>query len=87
MKLSLRAKLVVSFLAVIAITGATGTSVGVYLIGSAMVREAQNKVILDLNSARHIYEDRLTDIQRTLEFTATRRLAVEGALRRGDRQR
>ena len=86
MTLSLRPRLVVSFLAVIAITGATGTSVGVYLVGGGIVREAQSKVTLDLNSARHIYEDRLADIQRTLQFTAIRRFAIREALRRGDRE-
>ena len=50
MRLQLRGKLIVSFLAVIAVTGIIGTAVGVSLVGSGIVREAQNKVTLDLNS-------------------------------------
>ena len=84
-KLQLRPKLVVSFLAVIATTGAVGTTAGVYLISSGIVREAQNKVTLDLNSARQVYQNRLEDIQCALEFTALRRFAVREALRTGNR--
>lgn len=85
MRLLLRGKLVVSFLAVIAVTGIIGTTVGVYLVGSGIVREAQNKVTLDLNSARQIYQQKLLDIRHTLEFTALRKFAVREALRTGDR--
>jgi len=85
MRLQLRGKLIVSFLAVIAVTGIIGTAVGVYLVGSGIVREAQNKVTLDLNSARQIYDQKLLDILLTLEFTALRKFAVREALRTGNR--
>ena len=85
MRLQLRGKLIVSFLAVIAVTGIIGTAVGVYLVGTGIVREAQNKVTLDLNSAHQIYQQQLLDIRLRLEFTAMRRFAVREALRTGNR--
>ena len=84
MKLQLRSKLVASFLGVIAVTGAISTAIGVHLIGTGIVREAQHKVTLDLNSARHIYAEKLKEVQCALEFTALRRYAVREALRSRD---
>ncbi len=82
----LRSKLVVSFLTVIAITGIIATIVGQRLIESGIVREAQQKVNLDLNSAHQIYEQKLKYIEGTLIFTAMRRFSVKEALRKGDRR-
>ena len=86
MKLMLRTKLVLSFVTVIVITGAVATAVGVHLISSGIVREAQNKVTLDLNSARQIYEQRLNNIETLVSFTAIRQLSVINALKEGNRE-
>jgi len=86
MKLMLRAKLIISFLAVIVITGVVATIVGIRLIGIGIVREAQNKVALDLNSARRIYSQRLESIELLLDCTAMRTFCVRRALLEGDGQ-
>jgi two-component system NtrC family sensor kinase len=81
----LRSKLIIGFLTVIAITGAVSTAVGVHLIGSGIVREAQNKVTLDLNSARQIYDQRLARIRNICRFIALRDFQFPRPL--GDSQR
>lgn len=86
MRFSFKARLTVSFLAVIAITGTVAGIIGVHLIGSGVLREAQNKVDLDLNTARRIYENRLTEIRSALEFTAMREFGVKKALQEGRRE-
>jgi len=72
MGISLKAKLVVSFLIVIAISGFITTIVGVRLIGSGIVKQAQEKVRMDLNSAREIYSHKLEGIENVISFTAIR---------------
>ena len=86
MKVTLRKKLVMSFLTVIAITGFVATIVGIYLIGDRIKKEAQNKVSLDLNSARQMYVHKLRDIEKTVAFTAMRKFAVIEAMQKGNRQ-
>ena len=72
MRLTLRLKLVVSFLIVIIITGSIATFIGSHLIDKGIVREAQSKVTLDLNSALQIYEQRLDDIVKGIKYPAMR---------------
>jgi len=86
MTITLRTKLVVSFLTVIAVTGTFATVVGVLLIGDRIVQEAQDKVAFDLNSARQIYQQTLADTENTLAFTAMREYEVKEALSRRDRE-
>jgi len=76
----LRTKLTGSFLVIILITGIVATGVGIHIIDRGIVREAQNKVELDLNSARQIYEQTLQDIRMNVVFTAKRTFAVQRAL-------
>jgi two-component system NtrC family sensor kinase len=84
MKSPIRLKLVLSFIAVIVVAGIVATAAGIHLIGSGIVREAQNRVNLDLNSAHQIYEQKLNEIENVLKYTAIRRFAVQEALSRGD---
>jgi len=72
MKMSLRSKLVVSFLAVIIICGLAATVVGIHLIGDTIISQAQDRVRTDLNSARHIYQDEIRGVKATLRLTAQR---------------
>jgi hypothetical protein len=51
-KTSLKAKLVISFLAVIVICGVVATLVAIRLIGTGIINQAQDKVRTDLNSIR-----------------------------------
>ena len=52
MKLSLRKELIISFLAVVLVTGSFATLVGVFLIGKGIIQLVQDEVRIDLNSAR-----------------------------------
>jgi len=84
--MSLRTKLVTSFLIVVLITGTTATLVGVNLISNGVIRQAESKVRLDLNSAREVYQERVREIDTVLRFTAIRSVTVRQALLNGDRQ-
>lgn len=79
MKTSLKAKLVASFLVVVTICGLIATVVGVRLIGSGIVKQAQEKVRMDLNSAREIYNHELRDIEDVVYLTSIR-IFLKGAL-------
>jgi two-component system NtrC family sensor kinase len=72
MKTSLKTKLVASFLIVVTISGVVATIVGVRVIGNGIVRQAQEKVRLDLNSAREIYGHKLKDIENVVLVTSIR---------------
>jgi len=72
MKISLKAKLIISFLAVIIICGLVATVVAIRLIGTGIISQAQDKVRIDLNSARHIYQDEIREVESLLRLTAQR---------------
>ncbi len=72
MKISLRTKLVISFLAVIIICGLIATLVAMRLIGKGIINQAQDKVKHDLNSAREIYREEIENIRDIVRFTALR---------------
>jgi len=72
MRISLRGKLVLIFLAVIALSGAITVWTGVRLIGNEIVDRAQDKVRLDLNSARLVYRQSLEDVTAVVRLNAQR---------------
>jgi len=72
MKISLRTKLIISFLAVIIICGSVATLVGIRLIGTGIINQAQDKVKNDLNSARQIYREETENIKDIVRFNALR---------------
>jgi two-component system NtrC family sensor kinase len=84
-KISLRTKLLVSLVSVILISGVISTVAGVRLIGDGIIKQAQDKVRTDLNSAREIYNELLKDARSTTRFTAMRVL-VRGAVAKKDRR-
>jgi len=84
MSISLRAKLAVSFLIVVVVSGVVATVMGTRLIGDGIIAQAQSKVRLDLNAAQEIYDYKLRDIQNILGFTVIRE-SVQEALLRQDR--
>ncbi|MBI5361255.1 MAG: cache domain-containing protein [Planctomycetes bacterium] len=69
---SLRTKIIVSFVIIVVITGATATVVGVHLIGERIIKQAQEKVGTDLNSAREIYLNEVNSIKTIVRLTAER---------------
>ena len=72
MRISLKAKLIVSFLAVIVICCLVATLVTIRLIGTGIINQAQDKVRIDLNSAREIYREESENIKDVVRFTALR---------------
>jgi two-component system NtrC family sensor kinase len=72
MRKSLKTKLILSFLSVVLISGLISTIVGARLIGDGIIRQAQDKVRLDLNSAREVYHDKHENIKDIIRLTALR---------------
>ncbi|GAH39809.1 unnamed protein product, partial [marine sediment metagenome] len=64
--------MITSFLAVIIICGVVATLVGMQLIGTGIIGQAQDKVKNDLNSAREIYREETDNIKDIVRFTALR---------------
>ena len=83
MRLSLRDRLLSSALSAVLVTGATTVIVAVWMIGDTIVGQAQEKVRLDLNSARLVYEGVLADVRKGVDHTAVRFFLRE-ALATGD---
>ena len=81
MKISLRTKLITGSLAVIMICGLAVTLVGIHLIGTDIISQAQEKVRTDLNSARHLYQDEIEKIKDTVRFTALRFFITDALLK------
>lgn len=71
-KIPIATKLILSFLLGIVITSAVFIAVGVQLIGSRVVAEAQERVRNDLNAAREIYLSELSQVNTAVRFTAGR---------------
>ncbi|MBW1701822.1 MAG: cache domain-containing protein [Deltaproteobacteria bacterium] len=70
MKITFRNKLISSFFIVIAITGAFSTFIGIKLIDKSIVPRIQDKVRVDLNSAREIFQGTIDDIQDVIRLTS-----------------
>ena len=83
MKILLKTKLVTSFLAVILICGLVATFVGTRLIGTGIIRQAQDKVRIDLNSAREIYRQEGEYLKDEVRLTALR-FFIKDALLKND---
>ena len=82
----LRAKLIISFSIVIIIGVFLSTIIGIRLIGSTIIRQAQDKVRLDLNTAREIYHEEAAAIKTTIRLTASR-FFIKDALKADDLDR
>jgi two-component system NtrC family sensor kinase len=71
-RLSLRTKLILSFLVVIAVGGLISLSVGSRLVRNTLISQAQAKVNHDLASAWMVLNEKLQDIKDTVSLTAAR---------------
>jgi two-component system NtrC family sensor kinase len=77
---STRSKLIASFLGVCLLVGAVSLFIGVQLLYKSVLSEATNRVRLDLNAAREIYQTRIKTIRIPLSTTVLGpgfRLALE----------
>jgi len=72
MKRSLKTKLILSLLVVVLISGLISTIIGARLIGNGIINQAQDKVRLDLNSAREVYLEKSENIKDVVRLTAVR---------------
>jgi two-component system, NtrC family, sensor kinase len=72
MKISLKARLIISSLIVIIICGVAVTLVGIHLIGNGIIGQAQDKARTDLNSARHLYHAEIKRVNDIIRLTAQR---------------
>ncbi len=71
-RLPIAAKLILSFLFIIVFSSLIFTLLGAQIISSLIKSEAEDRVRNDLNTARMIYTDTLSNIQDKAEFTAIR---------------
>ncbi len=72
LRIPIATKLILGYLLVIVIISVVFMVVGVRLIRSLILSEAQEKVRNDLNSAREIYQNKLTHIDDIVRYTADR---------------
>ena len=70
--ISLRTKLILTFSIVILVGVLLSVITGIRLIGNTIIRQAQDKVRLDLNSAREIYQTECLKIKDCVRLTASR---------------
>ena len=80
LRMPMGTKLTLSFVSVIVIISAVFVVVGIRLIADRVVAEAQQKVTLDLNAAREIYNGRLSRIHDAVRFLADRYLLMNPLL-------
>jgi two-component system NtrC family sensor kinase len=78
LSISLRTKLMLSFVLVVLLSGTIAAWVGFRLIGDVVVRQAQDKVRNDLNTARALYRNKLERIRDVVELTSIRYYVREG---------
>ncbi len=72
LKTSLRTKLTLYFSIVIIVGVSLSAIIGVHLIGNTIIKQAQDKVRLDLNSAREVYLEEANNIKTVVRLTALR---------------
>ena len=70
--LSLRIKLAFSFIMVIIAVGLASSFIGTRMVATEVIKGAQLKVKIDLNSAWMVYRERLKDIESVVRFTSER---------------
>ncbi|GAH61494.1 unnamed protein product, partial [marine sediment metagenome] len=86
LRFSLRTKLILSFSLVIVIGVFLSVIIGISLIGNTIIRQAQDKVRLDLNSAREVYQKESESIKCLIRLTA-RRFFIKDAILKNDTEK
>ncbi len=82
---SIQSQLIVYFALAILVPAGITTIVGMKLIYDQVFTRAETKTLSDLNSAREIYRNKISQIESITRLTAVRSLVVD-ALRRHDRK-
>ncbi|MFC1547073.1 cache domain-containing protein [Candidatus Neomarinimicrobiota bacterium] len=78
MKLTFRKRFILYFLFPVLLTGFIATIIGERLISEGIIRQAQEKVRVDLNSAREIYQEHLDQVRNVIRFTAENHFIRQG---------
>jgi two-component system NtrC family sensor kinase len=78
MKISIRTKLALIFLAFACFMGVMTSLIVNSLITNQIINEAQGKVKEDLNTARYVYDSKIRDIDRTIRWTSIRHILKRG---------
>ena len=76
-RLSLRTKLVLSFLFVVMAGGVLSSLIGTQLVAKTIILQAQNKVKHDLSTARLVYIESLNHVRYVVQLTASGRTIPE----------
>lgn len=85
MKFSLKSKLIISFTVIILITGLITASVGSYFYNEGIIKQVQDRVRNDLNTAREIWNNRLEHIKNNIYY-ATFSNELKNAIANKDRK-
>jgi two-component system NtrC family sensor kinase len=83
---TLRTKLIINFVIIVTIIGTIATIVGMKLIGEGIIKQTQEKVRTDLNSAREIYQHEVNHTETVVRLTAER-FYIKDALIKNDLNR
>ncbi|HBZ86247.1 MAG: hypothetical protein A2509_10180 [Candidatus Edwardsbacteria bacterium RIFOXYD12_FULL_50_11] len=83
--LSLKTKLILSFSSIILLGVSLSALAGIVLIGNTVIGQAQDKVRLDLNTAREIYQQEGKMVNNTMYLLA-QRYDLTDAVKRGNRR-
>jgi len=70
-RLSLKTRLIVSYLVILAVGGLVTSIVGSWIVSTTIMRQAQRTAEHDLATARIIFQDRVAGIGRTVQLAAT----------------
>lgn len=68
--MTLRRRMILSMLSVVAISGGVSALVGGYMLWRQLAQETENRVRQELNAAREFYNQRLKSMRTTLQYTA-----------------
>lgn len=72
MKISTKTQLAIIFLALVCLIGVVSSLIANYTVTNHVIREAQEAVKEDLNTARYIYTSRIRDIDKAIRWTSMR---------------
>src|SRR4030042_5870436 len=78
MKISIKTKLALIFLALACFVGLLTILIVNSLITGQIINEAQERIKEDLNTARYVYTSKIRDIDRVIRWTSTRHVLKRG---------
>src|ERR1035441_2298932 len=84
-KLSLKARLIWSYLVILGTAGLTTSLVGSWIVSSTIMMQARRAVDHDFATARTVYEEQLQSLKLSVQF-ASSAAAIEQVLAGGDRR-